>query len=335
MKHLRSILFFTFLIVGFAQLFAGGAKESQEKKLIVYATKSFAGEYGPGPKIAEMFAAKTGCKVEYVICKEGVLNRSVLESKNTEADVLLGIDNHLLETARKANILIPYKSENAGRISKEVLIADDWLLTPFDYGYFAFMFDTNSKLKAPQSLNDLTKPEYKGKIVILDPRTSTPGLGLIAWTRAVFGAGYLDYWKKLKNNIFTMAPKWSAGYDLFTAGEAPFAFSYTSSLASHVLYDNTTRYQPLIFSDGHIVHIEGMGISAYTKQPAEAKLFIDFMLTDNAQSLIPETQFMFPAIDGMQLPDSYKDVPLPSKILRIASEDQTGYINAVLDVLQK
>ena len=59
------------------------------------------------------------------------------------------------------------------------------------------------------------------------------------------------------------------------------------------------------------------------------------MLTEDAQSLIPETQFMFPIIDGMKLPSSYKDVPVPLKILRISSEDQTGYINAVLDVLQK
>lgn len=337
MKNIRSFLFFIFLVTGFINLFALGSKEANglnEKKLIVYTTKSFAGDYGPGQKIAELFKAETGVEVEYVVCKEGVLNRAIVEGKNSTADVLIGIDNHLVETARKANVLRPYLSKNAASLVKEVLITEDWLLTPFDYGYLAFMFDTDSKLNAPKTLNDLTKPEYKGKIVILDPRTSTTGLALVAWTRSVFADNYLSYWEKLRPNIFTMAPKWSAGYDLFTAGEAPFAFSYTGSLASHVLYDNTMRFQPLIFNDGHIIQIEGMGISSYAKNIKAAELFIDFMLTEKAQSLLPETQFMFPAINGIKLPDSYKDVPAPKKVLRIPSEDQSGYVNAVINVLQ-
>ncbi len=333
-NHLRSILIFSFLIIGCIALFASGAKEAEGTTVVVYTTKSFAADYGPGPKIAELFKAKTGKDVEYVICKEGVLNRAVIEGKNTNADVLIGIDNHLVESARKAEILIPYRSENSKAISKEYIITDDWLLTPFDYGYLAFMFDTNSKIAAPKNLTDLTKPEYKSKIIILDPRTSTAGLALVSWTRAAFGNNYLAYWKKLKANIFMMAPKWSAGYDLFTAGEVPFAFSYTSSLAYHVLYDKTMRFRPLVFTDGHIIQIEGMGISAYAKHINEAKLFIDFMLTEEAQSVIPETQFMFPVIGEIKLPDSYKDVPSPPKVFRIPAADQSSYVNSVIDVLQ-
>ena len=337
MKYIRSIFIFSFSVFGFATLFAGGAKESayaDGKKVVVYTTNSFAGSYGPGQKIAELFKARTGCEVEYVICKEGILNRAILEGKRTAADVLIGIDNHLSAAARKANVLKPYKPQNADVIAENILLTDDWLLTPFDYGYLAFMFDTNSKLVPPKSLEDLTKAEYKGKIVIIDPRTSTTGLALVAWTKAVFGNKYLDYWKKLKANIFTMAPKWSAGYDLFTSGEAPFAFSYTTSLASHVLYDKTMRFQPLIFTDKHIIQIEGMGISAYAKHEKEAKLFIDFMLTKEAQSLLPETQFMFPAASGVKLPASFKNVPAPSNALRIPTEDQTEYVNSVINVLQ-
>ena len=121
-NHLRSILIFSFLIIGCAALFAGGA---------------------------ELFKAKTSKEVEYVICKEGVLNRAILEGKASTADVLIGIDNHLIEKARKAKVLKAYKPTAADEIDSEVLIADDWLLTPFDYGYFAFMFDTKAKIKKP------------------------------------------------------------------------------------------------------------------------------------------------------------------------------------------
>ena len=113
------------------------------------------------------------------------------------------------------------------------------------------------------------------------------------------------------------------------------AISYTSSLASHVLYDKTDRFQPLIFEEGHIIQIEGMGIAANAANTKGAKEFIDFMLTEEAQSLLPETQFMYPVIKGLALPASYKDVPKPAKVLRIPSEDQTESVNAVINVLQK
>ena len=335
MKHLRSIFIFTFLSVGFAQLFAFGAKDLSKKKLTVYTTKSFAADYGPGPKIAEVFKAKTGAEIEYVVCNEGVLNRAIVEGKNITADVLVGIDNHQIAKAKKAKILKAYKPKNIeDKISNEIIISDDWLLTPFDYGFFAFMYDTNSKLKTPFKLSELTNPEYKGKIVVLDPRTSTPGLGFAVWTKAVFGDSYLDFWKEFKKSVFTLAPKWSTGYGLFTSGEAPFAFSYTSSLASHVLYDKTMRFQPLIFDEGHIVHVEGMGISAYSKKINLAKEFIEFMLTEEAQSTLPETQFMFPAVKNINLPDSFKTVPKPSKILKFNADDETEIIDAVINVLQ-
>nr|WP_255803285.1 hypothetical protein [Treponema denticola] len=84
--------------------FCRRCKESDGTKVVVYTTKSFAADYGPGPKIAELFKAKTGKEVEYVICKEGVLNRVILEGKASTADVLIGIDNHLIEKARKAKV---------------------------------------------------------------------------------------------------------------------------------------------------------------------------------------------------------------------------------------
>ena len=339
MKH----RFYLFLCICFSlqslSVFAYGSKEpalSASKKLTVYTTKSFAADYGPGPKIAELFKANTGTEIEYVICKEGVLNRAVAEHGKTVADVLVGIDNHLVEKARKAGILQAYRPKNAAeKISNDIVISADWLLTPFDYGYFAFMYDTNAKIPRPKTLQDLTKPEYKSTVVILDPRTSTPGLGLIAWTKAAFKDAYLDFWKAFKPSIFTMSPKWSAGYGLFTAGEAPLALSYTSSLASHILYDKTERFQPLIFEEGHIIHIEGMGIAADTKNTALARMFIDFMLSDEVQNLLLETQFMFPAVKDITLPASFKDVPAPTKILKISTDDENELVNPVLDVLQQ
>ncbi len=339
MKIIRSILFF--LVIGLAPLFASGVRESTAllqsgNKLVVYTTKSFGGDYGPGPKIAELFKNKTNIEIEFVFCKEGVLNRSILEGKNTSADVLVGIDNHTIEIAKKANILKAYHPKGAeAKIDPALLIDKNWLLTPFDYGYLCFMFDTKSNIARPKKLKDLTKPEYKSKIIIFDPRTSTTGLGFVAWVNEIFKNESNEFWRALKPNIFLMAGKWSEGYPLLTKGEAPLAFSYTSSLAAHILYDKTERFQPLIFEDGHIVHIEGMGISAYSKRVKNAKAFIDFMLTEEAQNCLPETQFMYPILKNTKLPKSYTGIPQPKKILKIPTADTNKMKNAAINELQK
>ena len=84
----------------------------------------------------------------------------------------------------------------------------------------------------------------------------------------------------MKDNALTVADGWSSAYGLFTEGEAPIVLSYTTSPVYHVMNDNTTRYQALIFPEGHEATIEGIGIIKGTDKRAEAEAFIDFILTD-------------------------------------------------------
>ena len=307
-------------------------------EVIVYAYDSFVADWGPAPELVKRFEAKTGCTVTMVSCGDAaqVLSRAVLEKAKPEADVLVGIDNNLLNTARKENILTPYKPANADTVvAPEVRLADDWLLTPYDWGYFAMIFDTASNVTPPASLEDLTKPEYAKKIILMDPRTSTPGTGFLAWTMAVYGKDYQDYWTRLKTNILTMAPGWDTGYGLFTSGEAPLVISYTTSPAYHVEYDKTDRYQALIFAEGHTMQIEGLGLVKGAKNPEAAKAFIDFMLTDEAQEVLPLTQWMYPVSSSVQLPESYKAAPKASKTLSVPSEEVAAAIDPVMTILAK
>jgi hypothetical protein len=54
------------------------------------------------------------------------------------------------------------------------------------------------------------------KIVIQDPRTSTPGLGLLLWVKAVYGDEAVEAWAKLQKRVLTVTPGWSEAYGLFT-----------------------------------------------------------------------------------------------------------------------
>ncbi len=344
MKNIRSIILFSlFLFVGLASLFAGGAKDTNQSievkqiddnKLVVYAGKTFI-KYGPAKDIAKMFKAKTDIDIEYVIVKEEPLDKAIFEGKNTRADVIFS-DNFKIERARRSKVLRPYHPKGIeSKIDKNAIIGDDWLLIPFEFNYVAFMFDTKSKVKAPKSLADLTKPEYKGKVIISDPELSTTGSALPLWINAIYKDKSNEFVKNLKASIFRMTPGWYDGYSLFTSGEAPMALAYTSSLAYHVLNDKTDRFQPLIFEEGHILQSMAWGISAYSQRVKNAEAFIDFFLTEEVQKILPNTDYMNPVLKGVKLPKSYDTVPVPKKVLKAPTEGISRIIKSFKNELQK
>jgi thiamine transport system substrate-binding protein len=139
----------------------------------------------------------------------------------------------------------------------------------------------------------------------MDPRTSTPGLGFKCWAEKVYGSDYDAYMKRLEPSILTMAPSWSVGYGMFTKGEAPLVISYTTSAAYHIEYDEGDQFKALKFTDGHIRQIEGACIVKNAPNLAGAKKFMDFLISEEAQNIIPLTQWMFPANKNVKLPASY------------------------------
>jgi len=326
---------FLFLLLVVFTLFSFACtKEENVDEVVVYAYSSFTGEWGLGPKVAKMFEEKTGTSVRFITCKDsGAILAHTIREK-AKADVVLGIDNYFLKKALKLDILLPYKPNRADEIDDDFIIDDQYRLSPFDFGYFAFMYNVASNVKAPSSLNDLLDSKYKGKIVLMNPMTSTPGLGSLLWLYEVYGEEYLDIWKKINENVLSMPTSWSQGYALFTSGEVPLVISYTTSLAAHVLYDKTDKFQPLIFDEGHVIQLEGMGILRGAKHEEKAKKFIDFMLSDEVQRLIPETQFMFPIIQKTTLPESFNNVPSPKKILRFDNDNLEKIIDDAMNVLK-
>lgn len=298
--------------------------KSASNEVIVYTYDSFIGEWGPGPEISRLFEEKTGVKVVFEDCGDGVqiLSKALLEKDAPYADVLLGLDNNLTEKAFKEGVFMEYKPKNADKLIDKELSAElnpngKWIMTPFDYSHFAMIFDTMSDLPAPASLEDLTKDIYKKKIILLDGKTSTVGLGFDNWVKAVYGNDAAAYMKRLEPSILTVSPSWSIGYGMFTKGEAPLVISYTTSPAYHVEYGEGDRFQAIIFEQGHVRQIEGAGVVKGARNLDNAKAFIDFLISDEAQSCIPLTQWMFPVNKNTKLPESYAvAAPVPSKTLK-------------------
>jgi thiamine transport system substrate-binding protein len=310
--------------------------QKNDAQLVIYAYDSFASEWGPAPIVIPAFEKATGFKVELVVPGDAgqVLARAIDEKNAPVADILMGIDGNLLSRALAAGVLAAYKPKESTAIQANLILDIDWRLTPYDWSSFAIIWDSEKLEVPPASLEDLTKPAYARKLILMDPRTSTPGLGFVAWTAAAYGEGLADYWKRLKPSILTMSPGWDTGYGLFTAGEAPLVISYTTSAAYHAEYETAGRYRALEFSDGHPVQVEGAGIVTKARHRKAAEAFIDFMLTSEFQSVLPLTNWMYPVMPGVELPASYAAAPEPSKTLPASDAGLDGAVKLALDALQ-
>lgn len=331
-----------FISIISALMITGGlfsAAVAEEPGLTIYAYDSFVSEWGPAGKVIPKFEKLQNTKVQLISVGDAgqVLNRAILEAKNPRADIILGIDNNLLAKALDAKILEPYRSPNITLIPEELIFDKTYHITPFDHGHFAIVFDSEKIKNPPKSFEELLKPEFLKKLILEDPRTSSPGFGFLLWTIAVYGEKYTEYWEKLKPNILTITEGWDTAYGLFTSGEAPMVLSYTTSPPYHVEYENTTRYQALIFEEGNYQQIEGMGILKGAKNMEMARRFLDFILTENFQGEIPLTNWMFPVNPKVRLPDSFRYAPKPKRTLSLdtytITKNQERWIQGWLKVM--
>jgi thiamine transport system substrate-binding protein len=115
-----------------------------------------------------------------------------------------------------------------------------------------------------------------------------------------------DYWRRLRPSVLTLAPTWDQGYGLFTSGEAPLVLSYAADGAYHLEYEKTERYKALPFKEGFVKQVETAGILAGAKHPLNAEKFIDFLVSAECQRELPLTQWMYPVLPSLPLPDSYR-----------------------------
>jgi thiamine transport system substrate-binding protein len=326
------------LFAAMAALLPFTAAYAQQKTLTVYTYESFTSEWGPGPKVKTAFEKTCGCTLNFVSVADGValLTRLKLEGEKTDADIALGLDTNLISEAKATGLFQPSGIDTAS-VKVPGNYADDTFV-PYDYGHFAVIYDTQTIKNPPKSLQDLVEGDPSQKIAIEDPRTSTPGLGLLLWVKSVYGDKAPEAWQKLRKRVLTVTPGWSEAYGLFTKGEVPMVLSYVTSPAYHMVEEKTDRYQAASFSEGHYIQIEVAGMLKGTHDRDLAKQFLAFMISPAFQDIIPTTNWMMPATKTSEpLPDAFGKLVQPQKTLLMGSDqvakNRQAYIAEWLDAM--
>jgi putative spermidine/putrescine transport system substrate-binding protein len=161
------------------------------------------------------------------------------------------------------------------------------------YGVFSFEVNTQVVTNVPQDWPDLLKDEYKGKIALAgDPRTSSQAI------LAVYAAGLsnggslddatagLDFFKQLndKGNLLGGI----ANATTVAAGETPITIRWTyNALAGRdaSAAAGGPEIEVVVPSSGRFGGVYVQGISAYAPHPNAAKLWEEFLYSDEGQNI--------------------------------------------------
>ncbi|SDL19989.1 thiamine ABC transporter substrate-binding protein [Aliiruegeria lutimaris] len=288
--------------------------------LTVYAPDYFASEWGPGPGIEAAFEARCGCDLVY---KTGeLLPRLLLEGARTEADVAIGLNSDITKKARDSGLFAPHGLD-LSTLTLPVEWMDDTFL-PFNYSHTAFIYDNTKVTEPPASFDALLEAPDDLRLVIQDPRSSVSGLALVLWVNHVYGDKAAEAWSKLAPKIVTVTKGWSEAYGMFTDGEADMVLSFTTSPAYHIMAEEDLSKSAAIFPEGHYFMVELAAKLAGTDNPDLADQFMAFILTEEFQSMIPTSNWSFPAaLPKEKWPEGFQNLPVPEKVL-FYNEDEAA-----------
>ena len=263
-----------------------------------------------------------------------VVNRAILNAGNPEADVLFGVDNLSFKRADAANVFDDYRAKRRGEIPSDILaqFGDSLSVTPIDFGYVNLNLDREAG-DPPATFEDLLAPQWRGKLVVEDPATSSPGLQFLVSTVAHFGeGGWQDFWRGLRQNDVLVVDGWSEAYYTHFSqygGDRPLVVSYTSSPAAEVFFSDPPVDEPptLNVIPGPLFRqVEAAGVLRGAKERELAGDFIDFMISNQFQAQIPGTMFVYPVIPGIETPEWWVWAEVDVEVATIdVSQDQIDH----------
>lgn len=261
------------------------------------------------------------------------------EGRN-EADVVIGIDNALIHSIENiSELLEPYTPTNISQINDTLIenLDPDHYLIPYDFGIIALWYQnqvvnstTNPEL-INLTLETLLESDLLSMLIVENPKLSSPGLGFLLWTIAVYGdplinfKGLLDddwrnWWDKSKSDII-ITKSWGDAWTLFseTSEEKPIMVSYGTSPAYGFCQwaDNTSSAVVTHENDtkNAWLQIEGIGLVKNAPHKDNAKEFIDWFLGEELQSELPEHQWMYPANTEVNVSNCFKEASIaPSEV---------------------
>lgn len=272
--------------------------------------------------LVEAFEEDTGLTLETRAPGDGgaLVNQLVLTKDAPLGDVVYGIDTTFASRAIDEGVLEPYRPADLPASAEQHVVDDEGYLTPVDVGDVCINVDhewfAEQGVTEPSTLADLTDPAYRDLLVVTNPATSSPGLAFLLATVAEFGDAWPGYWADLRENGLKVVSGWSDAYYVdfsgpSSEGDRPLALSYASS-PPYEVPEGADEAPTGALLDTCFRQVEYAGVLAGAANPEGAQQVVDWLVSADVQADIPESMYVFPVDDSVELPESWsRFAPLP------------------------
>ncbi len=236
------------------------------------------------------YAEHSGIEIKWVRDSTGVITAKLLAEKaNPQADVVMGVAASSLALLDSQSMLIPYAPLNLDAIMTKYRDPKNppaWF--GMDVWGATVCFNTieakKRNIPKPETWKDLTKPAYKGQVVMPNPASSGTGFfDVVAWLTLWGEKGGWDYMDKLHENIAQYTHSGSKPCNMAAAGEFVVGISFEYRANS-----NKAKGAPidLVFpKEGLGWDLEAFAIHKGTKKLEAAQKLADWASSKNAMIL--------------------------------------------------
>lgn len=286
--------------------------------------------------LMKAFTSETGYTLKVATSGDAgaLVNKLVLTKDAPLGDAVFGIDNTYATRALDQGVIDTSATVTLPKGAESYVVADTPALAPIDVGDVCLNIDTGyfsgKGLKPPATFEDLTRPEYKGLLVAINPTNSSPGMAWLLATIGHFGAGsFADYWKQLAAGGARIAEDWTTAYETdFSAGGKgtyPIVVSYASS-PSFTVSDDGASSSTSALLDTAFRQVEYAGVLKGAANPEGGKAFVTWMLSKAVQEDIPGQMYMYPVLSDAALPEALtKFGPLSKAPVKVDPKEITAH----------
>ncbi len=210
------------------------------------------------------------------------------DSKGPQAPDVIDVGYAFGPQLVEEQLVMPYKVSTWDTIPDNLKHPDGYWYGDY-YGVMAFEVNKDVVKNVPQDWADLLKPEYKNQVALAgDPRLSAQAQ-MSVYAAALANGGSLDnvqpgleYFKKL-NEVGNFVPV-IAKQSTIAKGETPVVFRWDyNALADKKALEGNPEIEVVIPKSGVIAGVYIQAISAYAPHPNAAKLWMEFLYSDEGQ----------------------------------------------------
>lgn len=309
---------------------AGTSGEGQQGGVVRVVTHD---SFALPEELIAAFETDTGYTVEQSAPGDGgaLVNQLILTKDAPLGDVAYGVDNTFASRALTEDVFASYTSPALPASAEQYLVPGSDALTPVDIGDVCLNVDhewfAEAGIAEPTTFEDLLEPEYADLTVVSNPATSSPGMAMLAATVGAFGEdGYAQYWAGMRENGLKVTSGWSDAYYVDFSGsegqgDRPIVLSYSTSPAFEV-GEGETQAPTGSLLETCFRQVEYAGVIEGAENPEGAQAWIDFMVGQQVQAALPESMYVYPVDDTVELPAAWVEfAPLSPSPFDVSPEE--------------